>query len=355
MTVRLAIHHSDRGFARRWIAYCEEQHIPYRAVNCLDTDIIRQLASAEALLWHWHHQDPREQLTARQIILAAEAMGIAAFPSTATCWHFDDKVAQKYLLEAVGAPLVPTWIFYDPEEALRWIDAASYPKVFKLRRGAGSANVRLVRDAGEGRALARRAFGDGFWPVAGYRQDALKRYRAARQRGDLWGALGRLPWTLAAIRMTNRALGREKGYLYFQEFIAGNEFDTRVTVIGNRAFAFTRNVRPGDFRASGSGQIVYDVRRIRPECVQVAFEVTRKVGSQSMAFDFVLGENARPLIVEVSYCYDSVAVHRCAGHWDDRLNWHEGPMWPEDAILIDLLEEVRRRRASGSSGEAPAS
>jgi hypothetical protein len=135
-------------------------------------------------------------------------------------------------------------------------------------------------------------------------------------------------------------MGCEKGYIYFQEFIPGNDFDTRVTVIGDRAFGFTRNVRPGDFRASGSGDIVYDVQRIQRKCIEIAFEVTRKVGSQSMAFDFVLVENKQPMILEVSYCYNAQAVYSCSGHWDVQLNWHEGHIWPQDAILMDLLNNV---------------
>ena len=329
------------------MAYCDEHKIPYRLVNCLDSDIIAQLASVDALLWHWQHQDPREQLIARQVIMAAEAMDVAVFPNTATCWHFDDKVAQKYLLEAVGAPLVPTHVFYDLSEALQWIDKAVFPKVFKLRRGAGSLNVRLVRHAQEARMLAKQAFAGGFLPVASYRQDARKRFRTARQRRDFFGVVKRLPRTLATIRQLNRALGRERGYVYFQDFIPDNQFDTRVTVIGNRAFAFTRNVRPGDFRASGSGDIVYDVHRVRSQCVQIAFEVTRKVGSQSMAFDFVLAANQQPMIVEVSYCYDPAAVYQCTGHWDNQLQWHKGHMWPQDAILIDLLENLYRHKLSG--------
>jgi glutathione synthase/RimK-type ligase-like ATP-grasp enzyme len=271
--------------------------------------------------------------------MAAEAMGVAVFPNTSTCWHFDDKVGQKYLLEAVGAPLVPTYVFYDLSEALQWIKGAVFPKVFKLRTGAGSSNVRLVRHAQEAHTLAKQAFAGGFQPVANYLQDARKRFRAARQRRDLLGVVRRLPRTLATIRQLNQALGRERGYVYFQDFIAGNQFDTRVTIIGNRAFAFTRNVRPGDFRASGSGDIVYDVHRIRPQCVQIAFEVTRKVGSQSMAFDFVLAANQQPMIVEVSYGYIPEAVYQCIGHWDDQLQWHKGHLWPQDAILIDLLNQ----------------
>jgi glutathione synthase/RimK-type ligase-like ATP-grasp enzyme len=340
VTTRLAIHHREKSYSERWIEYCDAHGITYKIVNCLDSDIVEQLASCCALLWHWHHGNPREQLIARHVIMAVEARGMTVFPNTSTCWHYDDKIAQKYLLEAIGAPLVSTHVFYSLEEALHWIDKASFPKVFKLRKGAGSSNVKLVHNANEARGLAARAFSSGFSPIPDYRQDALKRYRAARGRGDLLSAIWRIPQVLSKIRDNNRMMGSEKQYIYFQDFIPENDFDTRVTIIGDRAFGFTRNVRPGDFRASGSGDIVYDTQRIQKKCLEIAFEVTRKVRSQSMAFDFVLTENKQPLIVEVSYCYNAEAVHACLGHWDSNLNWQEGQVWPQDAILTDLLNHT---------------
>lgn len=342
MTLKLAIHHREGGFSDRWIAYCESQGIQYKIVNCLDSNIIQQLSDSDALLWHWYHGDPREQLTARNIIMAAEAMGLKVFPSTSSCWHFDDKIAQKYLLEAIGAPLVPTYVFYDLEEALKWIGQASFPKVFKLRKGAGSSNVRLVHNATEARAVAKRAFSSGFSPVPHYGQDAVKRYRAAQRRGDLLGVARRIPQALATIRSRKQMMGLEKGYVYFQDFIPGNDFDTRVTIIGNRAFAYTRNVRPGDFRASGSGDVVYDMDRINRKCLEIAFDVTKKIGSQSMAFDIVFGELQQPFILEMSYCYLSHLVNSCPGYWDYRLNWHKEHVWPQDAILIDLLHDLQQ-------------
>jgi len=344
MTGFLAIHHRAGSYSDRWITYCDMHAIPYRVVNCLDSDIMEQLGNSAALLWHWHHGDPREQLIARHVIMAAEAQNITVFPNASTCWHFDDKIAQKYLLESIGAPLVPTYVFYDLKGALQWIDRASFPKVFKLRKGAGSSNVKLIHSAREARTLAERAFSSGFSPIPHYGKDALKRYREARGRGDVLNVIKRIPQVIAKIRNSNRLMGREKGYLYFQDLVPNNEFDTRVTVIGDRAFAFTRNVRPGDFRASGSGDIVYDHDRIDQKCLTIAFEVTRKIGSQSMAFDFVFTEMKQPMILEISYSYNAQAVHSCMGHWDTQLNWHEGQAWPQDAILIDLLNDIDRRR-----------
>lgn len=338
----VAIHHRAGSFSDRWISYCQTQGIPYRVVNCLDSNIIEQLTSCDYLLWHWSHQDPREQLVARHVITAAEAIGVQVFPSNATCWYYDDKIAQKYLLEAIGAPFVPAYVSYDLPEALRWIDHASWPKVFKLRRGASSSNVQLVRSAQEARALAQRAFSRGFSPVPHYGTNMATRFRSARRKGDLLNTITkaamRLPQSLATIHTRKNLMGYEKGYMYFQDFIPDNQFDTRVTIIGDRAFAFTRNVRPGDFRASGSGDVVFDGDRINPKCLEIAFAVARRIGSQSMAFDFVSGENQRPLIVEVSYCY-CMLVYSCSGYWDANLNWQEGHFWPQDTILVDLLNK----------------
>jgi glutathione synthase/RimK-type ligase-like ATP-grasp enzyme len=140
--------------------------------------------------------------------------------------------------------------------------------------------------------------------------------------------------------LNRKMRGRDKGYIYFQDFIPENKHDTRVTIIGNRAFAFKRMVRDNDFRASGSGRIDYDMSGIDIRCVKIAFEIADKIQSQSVAFDFVVGKDSSPLIVEISYCYLASAIRDCCGHWDKNLNWHEGKMWPQYAIIEDILERI---------------
>jgi glutathione synthase/RimK-type ligase-like ATP-grasp enzyme len=280
---------------------------------------------------------------ARQVIMAAEELGLEVFPDTPTCWHFNDKIAQKYLLDAVDAPMARTWVAYDLQSALQLVDEVELPVVLKLRSGAGSVNVSLVRAHGEARRLARQAFGKGFLPVGGVLTDAATRIRRARTRPDLSAMLLRLPRTLYRIQRARMEAPKEKGYLYLQEYLAGNEYDTRVTIIGKRAFAFTRNVRKGEFRASGSGSIDYRAERIDPRCISVAFEVARRVRSQSAAFDFASGRDGLPRILEVSFAYQAKAVYECPGHWDEAMGWYPGHEWPQDAILDDFLERLEAR------------
>ena len=332
----IGIHPRAGSFSDRWIESCQQQAIPHKLVNCLQSDVIAQCAGLRAVLWHWSLNDPRELLCARQIAAALKETGIVFFPNFETCWHYDDKIAQKYLLEAIGAPLIPTWVLTDRAAAEAWIESATWPKVFKLRCGAGSSNVRLIRSHSEAAGLCRQAFGRGF-PAEMIRADAVQKYmRAGLKARDVPRRLWRLVRKAFLRVFGPEEFGRQRGYLYFQEFMADNPFDTRVTVIGGRAFAFTRENRPGDFRASGSGRLCYDAAKIDPRCVQIAFQVTRRLRAQSLAFDFLFDAAGRPVIGEISYCYMAGAVHDCPGHWDEQMNWRPGQVWPQDAILEDV-------------------
>lgn len=333
----IGIHDRPTSFSDRWIQYCRLQNIPFRFVNCLASDVVDQSKGLDALLWHWDTVDPANFLVARHIVTSLEARGLRVFPNVNTCWHYDDKVGQKYLLEAIGAPLIPTWVFLDKDEAMDWIGTTTWPKVFKLRCGAGSKNVRLVRSRDIAIELCNQAFGRGFPAAAGYFNDMQARLRKTRSSSEFWERLARTPRTLRNIVELRRRMHREQGYLYMQEFLPDNEYDTRITIVGDRAFGYRRMNRPNDFRASGSGNPIYNPENIDKRCVAIAFEVAQRLGTQSIAFDFLFNPQQEPMIGEISYCYVASMVHDCPGHWDNKMVWHPGQLWPEDAILEDLL------------------
>ena len=109
---RIAIHDQPGSFSDRWVEYCQSKGIDYKLVNCFDSAIIEQLKDCQYLLWNWD-LSYKGSLDARTVIMAAEKMGLKVFPNVSTCWHYDDKVAQMYLLQSIDAPLVKSYIFYD--------------------------------------------------------------------------------------------------------------------------------------------------------------------------------------------------------------------------------------------------
>jgi glutathione synthase/RimK-type ligase-like ATP-grasp enzyme len=317
----------------------EQEKINYKIVNAFDSDIITNVKDCDALMWHHHHAEFKDVLTAKRILFALEHAGIKVFPDFNTGWHFDDKVAQKYLLEAIDAPLVPSFVFYDKQKALDWVNTTTFPKVFKLKGGAGSANVKLVRTKNECIKLVEKAFGKGFkqFDSWGHLKEVIEKFKNNKVTfKNVVGAIYRLFVSTEFAK----DMPREMGYAYFQEFIPNNDSDIRVIVVGKRAFALKRMVRKGDFRASGSGNIIYDKNQIDQRCIMIAFKMNKKIKSQSIAYDFVFDENNSPLIVEISYGYAISAYDECEGYWDSELNWFRGTFNPQWWMVENLIKPI---------------
>lgn len=335
----IAIHKSSNGFHPRWVNYCEENKIPYKVVNCYDDSIIEQLNDCKALFWHFHQSSVKDLHVARQILAALQHTGFKVFPDFNTAWHFDDKVGQKYLLERLEAPMVKTYVFVEKSQALTWVKNITFPKVFKLKGGAGSQNVRLVKTAGEANKLIQKAFSSGFpnYDALGSFKERLRKWK-----------LGKVPFTeviKGGIRFVKppefaKGLGREFGYVYFQDFLAGNDSDTRIIVIDKKAFALKRFVRENDFRASGSGNFAYEKEAFDERCLKIAFEFTAKLNAQCIAFDFVFDANKAPLIVEISYGFSPTGYDACPGYWDENLTWHEGSFNPQGWMIDSVIKSL---------------
>jgi len=337
--MRIAIHDTKGFFSDRWIVYCESNKIDFKIVDCYCNDIVQQLSDCDALMWHFNHKSPKASKFAKQLLLSVQASGRKVFPDNNTVWHFDDKIAQKYLLEAINAPMPPSYVFYRKKDALKWAEVTEYPKVFKLRTGAGSDNVRLVKSYKAAKRLISQAFSRGFkqYQAWGNLKERIRKYRMGTNNFiDVMQGIARLVNTTEYSRVT----GKEMGYVYFQDFVPGNDHDIRVIVIGDRAFAIKRLVRKNDFRASGSGAILYEKENIDDRTIQKAFEISAKLRGQCMAYDFVHHEG-NPLLVEISYGFAMQGYDRCPGYWDKDLYWHEGIFNPYGWMVENLLNSIK--------------
>lgn len=341
--MKIAIHHKENGFSSKWIDYCKTNQIDYKVVNCYDNDIIDNVKDCDAFMWHFNHSNTKDVLFAKQLLYSLQKSGIKVFPDFNTAWHFDDKVGQKYLLESVGAPLVPTYVFYDKNRALEWVQETEFPKVFKLRRGAGSAHVKLVKGRSQAQKLVRKAFSSGFSQYDKLTNLKDRWYKFRKGKTGLWNvAKGFLRF--GKTTEFARIIGNEKGYIYFQDYIPNNKYDIRVIVINGKAFAIKRLVRENDFRASGSGHILYEKHHFDESTIELSFDLAEKLDSQCLAIDYVF-QNNKPLIVEISYGFVKEGYYQCKGFWDRDLNWHEGPFnaqgWMVESLISGIINNFK--------------
>lgn len=338
----LAIHKRKKSFSDRWIKYCIKNNINYKIVNCYDSDIIEQLKGCKGLLWHWSHTDYRAQNFARQLIFSLEKIGIKVFPNFNSAWHFDDKVGQKYLLEAIEAPLVKSYVFYDKVKAKKWIKRTKFPKVFKLKGGAGSSNVKLIKSKKQAKKIVNRAFSKGF-PLVSKSSYFKQRKWLFKKDKNLKSLIHLFKGVIKYVYPSNNLylLPKQKGYIYFQDYVADNNFDDRIVVVGDKAFGLRRYVRENDFKASGSGIFEYNPELFDKQAISISFNISRKLNTQSLAYDFIYSKSGNPLITEISYAYAmGSAYDNCPGYWDQQLNWHNKPVNPQKFIIEDFIKSV---------------
>ncbi len=324
-------------FVKRYMKILEHNGVQYEKLSIQDTDFWEKLSTLKYFIFRYNLNQTTMQLARDIMPIAEQTYGVNTFPDQNTCWHYDNKIRQYFMMQSRDCSMTESYVFYDKEHAMEWLRGfSSFPIVFKSKRGAGSSNVVLVHNKEKAEKIIIKAFGPfGVGPRSfikpgdlswlSRRKLKLRNYLESKGVGfDFDNYLKR--WEM------------DKNYVLFQKFLPNNGYDTRITVIGGRAFGFVRQNRKDDFRSSGSGFIDHDPSKIDLKHVKNALEVSQKFGFQSMAYDMLYNEQGDSEFCEISYTYLDKPVQMCPGYWDKDLNWVEGHNWPQYFHLMDFLD-----------------
>ena len=340
MQYRIAIHHRENSYSDRWISYCNKNNIDYIVVDCFNNSIIEVLLKEKIthLLWHFHHSSTNDLDVSNYVFNAVEKIGIKTFPNQNTRWHFDDKAAQKYLMESLKIPFAKSYIFYDKREAINEVEKFNYPIVSKLKRGAGSVNVQLINSIKEAKTYVELMFDKGMKGTDSPLNNIDQKIRIARKIKNPFLLIKKIISHIKKVRKESKISNPERGYVYFQEFMPKNDYDTRIIVVGNIAFGIRRFNKTNDFRASGSGKIDYNSSKIDKNFIKLAFQVSKKIGAQCLAYDFIYDSKENPSIIEISYSFSMYAYDDCEGFWDDSLHFYRKKINPQYLMIENLLK-----------------
>lgn len=344
--MKIGIQSVPKGFSRKWIEYCDKFNINYKLIDVYANDVVNQLNDCDAFMWHYNHLDKRDHQVAKRLLTAIEHSGKICFPSIYENWHYDDKVGQKYLLEAIGAPLIPSYVFYDENDAMLWAKTATWPKIFKLTGGAGSSNVKLVQNQKEAKRLIKKSFEQGhsiYNQRKYFFEETMSKYRTNK---SIWSLIKSFRHLL---KPTNKELVDhiEKDYVYFQEFMPRNDYDSRIIVINqNKVFGYKRFNRKNDFRASGSGNFEhYNPENVDKKVLEIALQVSKRLKMNSVAYDFIYDKNNQPTIIEITFAFGFQGASKAPGFWDEELNWHNGVLDSFQYWMVDkVIEQINNKK-----------
>jgi len=78
----------------------------------------------------------------------------------------------------------------------------------------------------------------------------------------------------------------------------------------------------------------YDPSHIDKKCVQMAFDISERLGFHLMGYDFLL-HHGNPVILEMNFRNGTTR-----GHWKRNLEWVSEPMPPQEAQVKVFLNEI---------------
>jgi glutathione synthase/RimK-type ligase-like ATP-grasp enzyme len=342
MKIGLLLNSNNRlcPYSEKFEEILKNNNITYILIDPNSDSILDVLKGCSHLLFR-HSQGDTDIIIYETIFnIAFNKYKINCFPNFETFWQYENKIKEYYLLKSCDFPIIDSHIFWNYSQASIYLEKTKFPVVAKLAKGASSSNVVIVNSISDGLKIINQVF------KKGVKSSGLKsktNLASLSKVGILKFSKTKLKSLLINIGILKDNADYpewqiQKDAILFQKYLPNNTFDTRVTVIGKRAFAFRRFVRKNDFRASGSGNFNMDPEKVDIRCVKIAFTISNQLNFKTMAYDFIFDENMNPYINEISYCFIDWVVQQCPGFWDENLNWHPGNFWPQKCQLEDFLD-----------------
>lgn len=320
-----------------WVEYCKENTLDHEIINPYENGVIKKLMEFDIILWHYSNYSFKDMLMAKNILFTMEEHGKKVFPSFKDAWHFDDKLAETYLLESINAPIPKSYYYYDSKSLEADINNLSFPIIAKLRNGSGSHNVKMIKSKEELRGYAKKMFTSGLSSAPSLMYKASSNIKSSKSLKTFINRAKRIPEFLRSLSNAKK-FNKERGYVYLQEFIPNDGYDLKIVVVGNKLSFIGRNIREGEFRASGGGDLFYDRNRITKDVIDSAFKTSDALGFQCMGYDYVVNtQTQKGIIIEISYGFSHQALLSAGGYFDRNGEWHNEPLNVPEDVLKNIM------------------
>ena len=286
--------------------------IPYSIYDIGSSKWQDEAEKLDVVIWQ-PNSSPDIQAEAKSKIYFLERYcGKKCFPSYDEIWSYEDKVRSSFLYRHFRLPAVPTFTTNSKEDALKFLNVATFPIISKITTGSSSYGVLKLKNKKEAVRYVNACFSEKgrktYWPFE-----------------------------------------RQKNYVYFQKFINDANYDLRIIVVGNKIFGYYRYPKPGDFRASGSG--VLEKKTLPEQAMTIAIGVKKILKSTSLVVDMVYSEKEEKYyIIETSiFCgIDTSAqlvIDGKAGYYEytgEEFIFKEGRFWIQELTLEEFFYSLMK-------------
>jgi glutathione synthase/RimK-type ligase-like ATP-grasp enzyme len=239
--------------AVKWEMACDKRKLTYKTIDLTKSDWFEQINSAQFdffLLKPPGKLERYKTLYDERLYIISKVLGFKTFPSFEECYIYENKRLLSYFLRARNIPHPPTYVFYDPKEALDFVRTHPLPLVGKTSIGASGTGVVVLKD---------------FRTAKNYIKQAFSKKGIKRRLGPNRVTGTPKKWIKKALNSPSYFVSRIKEYLeiyrdsqhdfiILQEYIP-HDFEWRAVRIGDSYFAH-KKIKYGE-KASGTKGIDY--------------------------------------------------------------------------------------------------
>lgn len=256
------------------------------------------------------------------LVYALELAGAHVVPAYRYLRAHHNKVFMECLRDILGSKLLGNLHsakYGTLEDCVR--SKHSFPLVIKSAAGAGSSGVRLARSAQELHRQAAR-LSCSMNPLD-LLKELVRRFR--------WSGYVPHSW-------------HRKKFLC-QEFIVGLQCDFKVLVYGNRVYTVRREVRPNDFRASGSGLLSWPAV-LPPGLLNFAWNVFQKLDVAHVSLDIAVTKDGFAVLEMQFVQFGPAGLEKSPHHFvRDGSGWKVvvGPSKLEKAFAEGIVTYCQRK------------
>lgn len=248
-TVAIAFDHAH--YHRYFISACLDLKISFKVIDLLGNDWLSHFENERfvgILIWPHLNSFKLKEILDERLILLANHTKIRTYPDAEGIFLLDNKRRVRDWLYANDFRSPITWCFSDREEAMDFVEQASYPIVHKSVQGSVSRGVEIIKNKDRARAIVKKCFSSGIYP---YRMD---------RRNIQWD------------------------FIMFQEYLEGCQ-EKRIIIVGDSYFSIEK-LRGVDDYMSGSGYMQWGQNE--EELFLYSSRIMKKGNFRNMNVDFFI-------------------------------------------------------------------
>ncbi|MBN1183219.1 MAG: hypothetical protein JXB49_13075 [Bacteroidales bacterium] len=271
--VLLGIIYDAYQYHKYFVTAALELKLSFDVINIYSNDWWEKVNSESYdgfLIWpNGVHESLKSAYDSR-IRLIADVLKKPVFPDYFAIWLYENKIRTHDWLNVNGFPTVPTYIYYQRQEAFNHLLTHSLPLVIKTNIGASGKGVYIVNTVAKFKKLINQCFKSGL----------------------------RSEWT--------GPFAESRGYAFIQDFIPELE-EWRMVRIGNAYFGHQklRNENSGKH----SGSLTKGWECPTDDMLKLLHDITEKGGFRSMNVDLFRTKNGSLYVNELHTVFGQSTEH----------------------------------------------